>query len=143
MFPGCERARKDNGFPRRWNQRDHMKRVHDWVEVDEPEVETHKYARTAEPTRRRKGSGLGSTNGISMKRSGSSHAKAQAATYGNGPRQRPALSQHPGQVEEQFQHCDMMVQPMSMNDVRYAPIPGYQQQSRTSSYPGGYTQLIC
>jgi hypothetical protein len=27
-FPDCERAKPGNGFPRRWNRRDHMKRVH-------------------------------------------------------------------------------------------------------------------
>lgn len=27
-FPDCERSKPGNGFPRRWNQRDHMKRVH-------------------------------------------------------------------------------------------------------------------
>ena len=29
-FPDCERAAEDNGFPRRWNLFDHMKRVHDY-----------------------------------------------------------------------------------------------------------------
>jgi hypothetical protein len=30
LFPDCERAKEGNGFPRRWNQRDHMKRMHGW-----------------------------------------------------------------------------------------------------------------
>ena len=29
-FQDCERAAEDNGFPRRWNLFDHMKRVHDY-----------------------------------------------------------------------------------------------------------------
>lgn len=30
-FKDCERAQEDNGFPRRWNLFDHMKRVHDFA----------------------------------------------------------------------------------------------------------------
>ena len=30
-FKNCERAQEDNGFPRRWNLFDHMKRVHDFA----------------------------------------------------------------------------------------------------------------
>lgn len=30
-FPDCERAAPGNGFPRRWNLGDHMKRVHDYT----------------------------------------------------------------------------------------------------------------
>ncbi|KAB8338905.1 hypothetical protein FH972_021847 [Carpinus fangiana] len=32
VFADCERSRPDRGFPRQWNRRDHMKRVHDYVE---------------------------------------------------------------------------------------------------------------
>lgn len=35
-FDGCERSVDGNGFPRRWNLNDHMKRVHDYVEPDTP-----------------------------------------------------------------------------------------------------------
>jgi hypothetical protein len=30
-YPACDRAQHDNGFPRRWNLYDHMKRVHNWT----------------------------------------------------------------------------------------------------------------
>ena len=30
-FKDCDRAMEDNGFPRRWNLFDHMKRVHDYA----------------------------------------------------------------------------------------------------------------
>ena len=30
-FPDCERSTPGNGFPRRWNLGDHMKRVHDYT----------------------------------------------------------------------------------------------------------------
>ena len=29
-FPDCDRSIQGNGFPRRWNLQDHMKRVHDY-----------------------------------------------------------------------------------------------------------------
>lgn len=32
IFSDCERSRPDRGFPRQWNRRDHMKRVHDYDE---------------------------------------------------------------------------------------------------------------
>ena len=35
-FLECDRARDGNGFPRRWNQRDHMKRVHQYEEDNSP-----------------------------------------------------------------------------------------------------------
>lgn len=35
-FEDCERAAPENGFPRRWNLQDHMRRVHNYVE---PETE--------------------------------------------------------------------------------------------------------
>jgi len=31
FFKDCDRAQEDNGFPRRWNLFDHMKRVHDFA----------------------------------------------------------------------------------------------------------------
>ena len=34
LFPGCERAQPDNGFPRSWNCNDHMKRCHNYKTED-------------------------------------------------------------------------------------------------------------
>lgn len=69
-FPDCERARDGNGFPRRWNQRDHMKRVHQYEDIDSPKKGNPGYAR-----RRKTCQHPAST---AMKRSGSSAAsKAQ------------------------------------------------------------------
>lgn len=33
-FPACERSIPGNGFPRRWNLHDHMRRVHDYTSSD-------------------------------------------------------------------------------------------------------------
>ncbi|EXJ82608.1 hypothetical protein A1O3_06421 [Capronia epimyces CBS 606.96] len=72
-FPDCDRARDGNGFPRRWNQRDHMKRVHDYVEEDSPRDRT---TTPDQPKRRKVPDTLTSTP---MKRTGSSAlARAQA-----------------------------------------------------------------
>ena len=40
FFKDCERAQEDNGFPRRWNLFDHMKRVHDFTGT-EPSNKSH------------------------------------------------------------------------------------------------------
>ena len=64
-FKGCDRAKEDNGFPRRWNLFDHMKRVHDYSGTEpsnkssspspssgspEPYVDQAKKKRTPSPT---------------------------------------------------------------------------------------------
>lgn len=52
-FRNCERAQPGNGFPRRWNLGDHMKRVHGHdASMDEIPDDSHK---SVHSTRRRKG----------------------------------------------------------------------------------------
>ena len=57
-FSGCERALERNGFPRKWNLKDHMKRVHGWEESedspssDSPSGPSHK---SGQPVQKRKG----------------------------------------------------------------------------------------
>jgi hypothetical protein len=88
-FPGCERAQDRNGFPRKWNLKDHMKRVHGWEESDDspssgsPPTASQK---SGHPTRKRKGS-------VQMKRQSSSHAKARAASISFSQQQHQ--HQHP------------------------------------------------
>lgn len=36
-YEGCERATSGNGFPRRWDLRDHLRRVHNDVQLDPPD----------------------------------------------------------------------------------------------------------
>jgi hypothetical protein len=77
-FSGCERGIRGNGFPRHWNLRDHMRRVHD----TEPSASSNK---PAKQSRKRK----------SETSEGNSHKRTQTST-----------SQHPQVVclseEEQF-----------------------------------------
>ncbi|QIW95004.1 hypothetical protein AMS68_000522 [Peltaster fructicola] len=41
-YPGCERSDPDRGFPRLYNLRDHMKRVHGWKEANEQTAQASK-----------------------------------------------------------------------------------------------------
>jgi hypothetical protein len=76
----CERAKPGNGFPRKWNLGDHMKRVHniDMTEFEDPASGTHDRHSSNASARKRKSSGGSSS--AQMKRSSSSQAKAQAAS---------------------------------------------------------------
>lgn len=131
LFHGCERSRQGNGFPRRWNQRDHMKRVHDW---EEPETSGYDQDRNgpSDSTKRRKS---GNPHAVPMKRSTSSHAKAQAATYSHGSRHSVSMSRYAVQAEKQL----MGEYPMQFDDVQFSQVSGYSQQPRTSgAYPSPY-----
>jgi hypothetical protein len=80
-FPGCERAQERNGFPRKWNLKDHMKRVHGWEESDDSPSSGSPPAvsqKPGHPTRKRKGT-LPIAS-VQMKRQSSSQAKARAAS---------------------------------------------------------------
>ncbi|KAL6715487.1 hypothetical protein ACLMJK_006448 [Lecanora helva] len=48
FFKDCERAQEDNGFPRRWNLFDHMKRVHDFAGT-EPSNRSNSPSSTSSP----------------------------------------------------------------------------------------------
>lgn len=64
IFKDCDRSAEDNGFPRRWNLFDHMKRVHDYDPPNKdasppsstgsrsppPPRDAHKKRRTPSPT---------------------------------------------------------------------------------------------
>ncbi|EHY60356.1 hypothetical protein ABEF92_005880 [Exophiala dermatitidis] len=79
-FPDCDRAREGNGFPRRWNQRDHMKRVHEYVEEDSP-MDRTAATTSHDQAKRRKVPVQDATapTSTAMKRTSSSaHARAQA-----------------------------------------------------------------
>lgn len=51
-FVNCERAKPTNGFPRKWNLRDHMKRMHNYVEDDEKDDRRRRQAPGSVPMRR-------------------------------------------------------------------------------------------
>ncbi|KAL6248069.1 hypothetical protein RBB50_005417 [Rhinocladiella similis] len=130
-FMDCDRSKPGNGFPRRWNQRDHMRRVHDYEEK-----ETTK-DRTTEQAKRRKTQGTPTS--AAMKRSASSaYSKAQAmagaaisSRYG---RVNQARYNAPVVYSAQVQEPKMM----KLEKVHYSNMPDMSQclPSRSKAYPG-------
>ena len=137
-FPDCDRAREGMGFPRRWNQRDHMKRVHQYEETDAP---TKKSSSTQSQPKRRKASTTPAS--VPMKRSGSSTVSkayamvnaSQAPNYGPISRnQHPTSSIYPTQG-----YNAVMTHPVSMSQVQFSQPVAISRMSRLSPpYSGTY-----
>ncbi|OAL23261.1 hypothetical protein AYO22_06311 [Fonsecaea multimorphosa] len=137
-FPDCDRAREGNGFPRRWNQRDHMKRVHQY---EEPEPLPKKSSATQSQNKRKK------PTSVPMRRSNSStlskaHAMANAAIQTQTYSQTITRAQYvaPGAYTIQTQDYDaMMPQTVSMDDVQFSSRQAISRTSRVSPpYSGVY-----
>ncbi|KIW77339.1 hypothetical protein Z517_09785 [Fonsecaea pedrosoi CBS 271.37] len=137
-FPDCDRAREGNGFPRRWNQRDHMKRVHQY---EEPEPLPKKSSATQSQNKRKK------PTSVPMRRSNSStlskvHAMANAAIQTQNYGQAITRAQYvaPGAYTIQTQDYDaMMPQTVSMDDVQFSPTTAISRTCRVSPpYSGIY-----
>ncbi|KAK5040235.1 hypothetical protein LTS07_000732 [Exophiala sideris] len=132
-FRDCERSRDGNGFPRRWNQRDHMKRVHDYVEDDSPKERT---TATDQPKRRKVPAVPSSAP---MRRSGSSaYSKAQVMAGASVTPQYYAVNEArynaPSMYPAQMMTC-------ALDDVQFAPTRTVSRTSRTlpsrsKGYPG-------
>jgi hypothetical protein len=108
-FPGCERAQDRNGFPRKWNLKDHMKRVHGWEESPDSPSSGSPPAVSQKPghlTRKRKGTSPIAS--VQMKRQSSSQAKARAAS----------ISYH--QSSQQHQHAVDPAYPVTTKWPGYA-----------------------
>ncbi|KAK5227439.1 hypothetical protein LTR47_008717 [Exophiala xenobiotica] len=135
-FPECDRSKDGNGFPRRWNQRDHMKRVHEYDEKDLPRDRIT----SADQAKRRKTQG--SATSAPMKRSGSSaYAKVQViAGVALNPRHGRVVNQArynaPAVYSTELKGCNMMTSPMG--NVQYSNIPTMSRclPSRSKAYPG-------
>jgi hypothetical protein len=101
-FAGCDRAIE--GFPRRWNLRDHMRRVHKY---DAQALDSKEDSSDYEAPTKRKGSGAPMS--CQMKRTSSSMEKARAAsanysrendrTLNSNPKAREARAQRMKQIE--------------------------------------------
>jgi hypothetical protein len=76
-FPTCERAKANNGFPRKWNLRDHMKRMHNHIEDD------------GDDRRRRP-----APSSVAMRRSGSGGRSRGPQPYSKDARP-PMMVRHP------------------------------------------------
>jgi hypothetical protein len=86
-FSSCERSIPGNGFPRRWNLRDHMKRVHDYTlpeGVSSPEespVTGRPAERKDKPARKRKGTCPAGTKTTKRSRGGGSKMRRPHAHH--------------------------------------------------------------
>jgi hypothetical protein len=138
-FPDCDRARPGNGFPRRWNQRDHMKRVHQYEETDVPSKKNNLTSQSQ--LKRRKG--LNAPASVPMKRSGSStmskaHAMVNASipAPNYGPISRTQYGTPSTYSVPNPDYKPIMAQPVSMGQVRYAPTVAISRISKVS--PSSY-----
>jgi len=80
-FPGCERAQEGNGFPCKWNVKDHMKRVHGWEESEDSSSSDSRPGpshKSGQPVQKRKGAPPVAS--VLMKRQSSSQTNAHAAS---------------------------------------------------------------
>lgn len=125
-FPGCERARPDTGFPRRWNQRDHMKRVHGWDEPDNAndDVPDRDYM---DASRRKRNPGISSS--VAMKRTGSS--RAQTNHY-HGQQRSISDPRYPGHRGREFQAQGVMIPGMTVDNMNFT-----SHQMMTQPYGNG------
>ncbi|RMZ90413.1 hypothetical protein DV736_g2348, partial [Chaetothyriales sp. CBS 134916] len=108
-FPNCPRSQPENGFPRSWNRRDHMKRVHQWVPQKEDDEAVNR--RPAPESRRRKGTSAPSP--VPMKRSDSSHyAQAGPARY--------SKDAHQAEMYKPMHTDNVMAYGVSMSDIQFS-----------------------
>ena len=132
-YTNCPRANPNNGFPRSWNQRDHMRRVHQWdPEKDEDEQPT---GRHAPDSKRRKGGSPPSS--VSMKRSDSSYyGRTSMAPYSRDSRRAVTSSRHQAVNYNPMQTGNMMAYGLAMNDIQYS------QYQAPAYYTAGYSQAV-
>jgi len=141
-YSDCDRSREGNGFPRRWNQRDHMKRVHDYKEP-----ESTKDSSTAQDQGKRRRA-PGAATSAPMKRSSSSaHAKAQAMAsaapysarfYGRTISQ--ARHSAPRTCTDQIPDCNAMSCRVSLDNVQFSPSATIPRTSTgPHTYPRSYS----
>ncbi|KAJ5793451.1 hypothetical protein N7457_000050 [Penicillium paradoxum] len=105
LWEGCERAVPGNGFPRRWNLYDHMRRVHDYASSERhSSPETSPGAgqiKKKEPTGRKRRV-TGATPAPTMKRTRSVHSTASSV---KAPQNSASLGQRLQNAEQNYYKC--------------------------------------
>lgn len=137
-FAGCDRAKPGNGFPRKWNLGDHMKRVHNIVMGEYPEQASGSNDRHSSNASARKRKGSNSSASVQMKRSSSSHAKAQAASASYSRDTRPGMKSSRHDPKVSYSNPIRMGASCNYQDsyqiplehVQYSSMSVYPQQSR-------------
>lgn len=137
FYTGCERGLPGNGFPRRYNLFDHMKRVHDHREdnssgLASPEnaaAETSIQRKSA--NRKRKAPSSTTSEPATQKRKTSPQLTPQdAARSVLLPRQN--VSQAPAKVEQDFYASQDYAWPMSSQTLHYSAQVTRTQEQRYS-----------
>lgn len=105
LWEGCERAIPGNGFPRRWNLYDHMRRVHDYASSERhSSPETSPGAgqiKKKEPTGRKRRV-TGATPAPTMKRTRSVQSQASSV---RAPQNTASLGQRLHNAEQNYYKC--------------------------------------
>ena len=120
-YDGCERRKHGNGFPRKWNLYDHMRRVH-----GHSGEECNDQRASVDVHRKRKGA-TGSKS-VPMKRSTSSQLKAKhaSASYSKDSRHAPTLSRPeplPVYSGDFSRNCYTgSTYPVSRDNIRYSQV---------------------
>ncbi|KAL2008218.1 hypothetical protein VTN00DRAFT_8200 [Thermoascus crustaceus] len=106
LFEGCDRSVPGNGFPRRWNLYDHMKRVHDYAGSERPSSPEASSAASGQSSKKKDNTGrkrkVGTSGAQPMKRSRSNQAQTN-------PLKIAQVSAHHGQrlqnAERNYYNC--------------------------------------
>ena len=116
----CERSKSGNGFPRRWNQRDHMKRMHNWIEPDSTPSETR---HAVDQSKRRRGPAAPSS--VPMRRSESYARTAVPTNVYSSQGRHVAVSRHSAQAPyvNAMHTGSMMTYPVAMDSISYSSQP--------------------
>ena len=128
MYDGCERAVPGNGFPRQWNLRDHMKRVHnDHGSAGGSPPSATNGAQAAIKTRKRKTEVSDSNNGTTTARKA-----AMKASPAVDSKQRPSAKPLLEQWLEQRRALEDMVRSLNKpDDTRNLQFIGEMQKRLT------------
>jgi len=147
LWPNCERAQYGNGFPRRWNLGDHMKRVHGLDLAKGTPVSGFAADDRHGNSLPRKPKTSGS---VQMKRTSSSKTKVQAASgsYSRDSRHATGGSRHHPQTSGSYQASSRMqgcnvLDPYDMT-MENGQLAGYPLQSRHSQpyHANNFCQLV-
>lgn len=138
FYTGCERGQPGNGFPRRYNLFDHMKRVHDHREDTSTGLPSPETA-NADPSAHKKAAGRkrkapsSTASDPVMQRQKTSHVASQTPVQSGLLPQQDVL-QAPAQAEPQMYTSAGYSWPASHNLQYSAQVPRTQELPRNDRY---------
>lgn len=139
FYTGCERGLSGNGFPRRYNLFDHMKRVHDHREdtstgLPSPDTVNADVAQKKSASRKRKAPSSATSDSAAQRRRTSPHITSQAPVQSSLlPRQD--VLQAPALAESQMYPSSGYSWPATSQHMQYpAQVPRTQEIPRSEHY---------